>query len=227
MGYSDPGPSPRTARQIAAELGDLIHRSDMKLPVVLVGWSYGGLFVRTYASQHESQVAALVLVDASHEDQADRFAAAGFPPNVVPWTERWASVAARFGLLRLRGRPSLARLELFPEPVRRFVQATEYRPSSYETEYEEDSHESTSFAEVRALRRPLSIPVVVLSAGKGPVREIWMPLQRDLLRLSNRSCQMVAVDTGHGIPYHAPATVVRAVRTAIAAWSTSSPPTCS
>jgi pimeloyl-ACP methyl ester carboxylesterase len=199
----------------------------MTLPVVLVGWSYGGLFVRAYASQREFQVAGLVLVDASHEDQAERFAAAGFPPNVVPWTERWASVAARFGVLRLRRQPSLARLDLFPEPVRRFVQATEYRPSGYETEYDEDSHESESFDEVRALRRPLSMPVVVLSAGKGPVREIWMPLQRDLLQLSNQSCQMVAVDSGHGIPYHAPAMVVRAVRAAIGAWSTSSEPTCS
>ena len=100
MGYSDPGPSPRTARHIAGELGALISRSEMTLPVVLVGWSYGGLFVRAYASQREFQVAGLVLVDASHEDQAERFAAAGFPPNVVPWTERWASVAARFGVLR-------------------------------------------------------------------------------------------------------------------------------
>ncbi|HEX2442871.1 MAG TPA: hypothetical protein VHJ77_02920 [Vicinamibacterales bacterium] len=36
MGYSDPGPSPRTARRIAEELAKLIDRSGLDGPVVLV-----------------------------------------------------------------------------------------------------------------------------------------------------------------------------------------------
>src|SRR5215467_9928767 len=99
MGYSDPGPSPRTSRRIAGELAELVRRSEMQLPIVLAGWSYGGLFVRAYASEHESEVAALLLVDASHEDQATRFAAAGFP-SYVPLGERLAPFAAALGLLR-------------------------------------------------------------------------------------------------------------------------------
>ena len=57
MGYSDAGPSPRTSRRIAGELAELVRLSETKLPVVLVGWSYGGLFIRVYAAEHESQVA--------------------------------------------------------------------------------------------------------------------------------------------------------------------------
>ena len=226
MGYSDAGPTPRTSRRIAGELAELVTRSETQLPVVLVGWSYGGLFVRAYASEHESQVAGLLLVDASHEDQAVKFAAVGFP-SYVPLADRFAPAAAALGLLRLTRRPSGPRPEAFPEPVRRFVQATEYRPSSYQTEYDEESQESEIFDEVRALRRPLPIPVVVLSAGRSPIPDVTTALQQDLLRLSTRSCQMIAANSHHGIPHEAPDAVVRAVRITIDAWKTSTAPTCS
>jgi len=226
MGYSDAGPRPRTSRQIAGELAELVRRSEMRLPVVLVGWSYGGLFVRAYASEHESQVAGLILVDASHEDQAITFTAAGFP-QTVSLSDRFAPIAAALGTLRLTRRPSGMPPETFPEPVRRFVQATGYRPSGYQAEYDEENVESESLDEVRALRRRLSVPVVVLSAGRDPVPDLWMPLQRDLLRLSNQSCQMIATNSHHRIPYEAPDAVVHAIHVAIDAWKTSSPPACS
>lgn len=226
MGYSDAGPSPRTSRRIAGELAELVRLSDTPLPVVLVGWSYGGLFVRVFASEHQSQVAGLLLVDASHEDQAAKFAAVGFP-SYVPFWDRFASTAAAFGVLRMVGSPSVLRPEAMPEPVRRFVQATGYRPSGYQTEYDEESQESESFDEVRASRRPLSIPVVVLSAGRSPIPAVTTALQRDLLRLSARSCQIVAANSGHRIPYEAPDAVVHAVRVTIDAWKRSSAPACS
>jgi pimeloyl-ACP methyl ester carboxylesterase len=226
MGYSDAGPSPRTSRRIAGELAEMVRRSETKLPVVLVGWSYGGLFVRAYASEHEPEVAGLLLVDAAHEDQAAKFAAAGFPSSVPVW-DRFAPTAAAFGVLRLTGSPSGLRPEAMPEPVRRFVQATGYRPSGYQAEYDEESQESESFDEVRALRRPLSIPVVVLSARRSPIPDVTNSLQRDLLRLSARSCQIVAANSDHRIPYQEPETVVHAVRVTIDAWKMSSAPTCS
>ena len=47
MGYSDPGPSPRTARRIASELNELLARSGISGPAVLVGASHRG-FQRPY-----------------------------------------------------------------------------------------------------------------------------------------------------------------------------------
>ena len=70
MGYSDPGLLPRTARRIASELGELLGRSGIGGPVVLVGASIAGFDVRVFASDHPERVAGLVLVDASHEDQS-------------------------------------------------------------------------------------------------------------------------------------------------------------
>jgi pimeloyl-ACP methyl ester carboxylesterase len=225
MGYSDSGPSPRTSRRMARELEELVRRSEMKLPVVLVGWSDGGLNVRVYASERESEVAGLVLVDAAHEDQAAKFAAAGFSSE-PPAFARLVPVAAAFGALRLAGRPFGPRPEAEPEPVRRFVQATVYRPTRYRAMLDELTHASDSADEVRALRRPLSIPVVVLSAGRSPIPDISMPLQRDLLRLSPRSCQTVVAESGHDIAREAPDSVVQAIRLVINAWRTSSTPAC-
>ena len=225
MGYSDAGPSPRTSRRIAAELTELLTRSGTRLPVVLAGWSDGGLYVRVYASEHESQVAGLVLVDAAHEDQIARFAAAGFSSD-APFFAPLVPSAAALGVLRLAGRPLGPRPEGEPEPVRRFVQATVYRPSRYRTMIDELTHFSQSADEVRALRRPLSTPVVVVSSGRSPIPDITMPLQRDLLRLSPHSCQIVASESGHDIAREAPDVVVRAIRVVIDAWRISSTPAC-
>ena len=96
MGYSDAGPSPRTSRRIAGELAELVRLSETRLPVVLVGWSAGGLYVRVYASEHESQVAGLLLVDAAHEDQVAKLAARVSRPTyrcgpaLFPPQPRWA-----------------------------------------------------------------------------------------------------------------------------------------
>ena len=55
-------------------------------------------------------------------------------------------------------------------------------------------------------------------SGRSPKPEVTTSLQRDLLRLSARRCQIVAANSGHRIPYEAPETVVRAVRVTIDAW---------
>jgi pimeloyl-ACP methyl ester carboxylesterase len=75
IGESDRGRKPRTSQQIVTELHALLKNVKLKAPYVLVGHSFGGLNVRLYASQHPDQVAGMVLVDPSHEDQSDRYAA--------------------------------------------------------------------------------------------------------------------------------------------------------
>ncbi|MEA2586427.1 MAG: hypothetical protein QOF33_4512 [Thermomicrobiales bacterium] len=68
-GASDPAPGPRTAADVVADLHALLDAAAVPSPYVLVGHSVGGLFVRLYASRYPDEVAGLVLVDASHEEQ--------------------------------------------------------------------------------------------------------------------------------------------------------------
>ena len=68
LAWSDPGPVPRTMLQDAYELHALLRAAGVKAPYVLVGHSVGGLIARVYAGQYPQEVAAMVLVDSTHED---------------------------------------------------------------------------------------------------------------------------------------------------------------
>jgi len=65
----------RTSRQIVKELRDLLRKAGAPAPYVLVGHSFGGLNVRLYASEHPDEVAGVVLIDGSNEEEYSRYAA--------------------------------------------------------------------------------------------------------------------------------------------------------
>jgi pimeloyl-ACP methyl ester carboxylesterase len=62
-GWSDPGPDPRDARHLAAELAALLAAADVARPVVLVAHSYGGLVARVYAAEHPRELQGVVLLE--------------------------------------------------------------------------------------------------------------------------------------------------------------------
>jgi len=90
-GASDPVPAPRTAADAVADLHALLGTAEVPGPYVLVGHTLGGLFAQLYASTHPAQVAGLVLVDSSHEEQDARLEAL-LPAEV--WAELQERVAA-------------------------------------------------------------------------------------------------------------------------------------
>src|SRR5215212_4988242 len=55
MGWSDPGPQPRTPRQIADELHTLLTNAGIVEPYVLVGHSLAGKNVRLFALAHPDE----------------------------------------------------------------------------------------------------------------------------------------------------------------------------
>ena len=69
MGWSDPGPQPRTSQQIVSELHTLLGNAGIEGPYVLVGHSFGGTNMQVYASQYPDEVAGMVLVDSALEDE--------------------------------------------------------------------------------------------------------------------------------------------------------------
>ena len=102
LGWSDPGPEPRTAERIVEELRLLLDRAGVPGPYILVGHSFGGLTTRLFAARYPDEVAGLVLVDPVG------------PGEWVPLTERErrrlaggaklcrrAAMLGRFGVTRL------------------------------------------------------------------------------------------------------------------------------
>ena len=74
---------PTAAGHVAA-LHALLDAAHEPPPYVMAGHSYGGMLVRLYASTFPAEVAGLVLVDSSHEDQIARFAV--LAPSPAPAT---------------------------------------------------------------------------------------------------------------------------------------------
>ena len=206
MGYSDPGPSPRTARRIASELATLLDRSGIAGPVVLVGASIAGFNVRVFASDHPERAAGLVLVDASHEADA----------HEVPPIARFVPVLSTVGLLRLLGVSFGQTGESLPPSVRRYAQATRFRTAGYQAAADEILHIQETVSEVRSSRRKLTIPVLVVTGARG-ADEHWRELQRDLTSLSDQGCLVVAPQSGHVVPIDQPEVVVNAIRSVVEA----------
>ena len=73
LGRSEPGKGEFTLHTAVSELHALLARLQVKPPYVLVGASFGGLVVRLYTSEYASEVAGLVLIDATHEQQVQRW----------------------------------------------------------------------------------------------------------------------------------------------------------
>lgn len=81
----------RTAADLAADLRTLLAALAIPPPYVLVGHSWGGVIVRTFAHAHPADVAGLVLVDATHEVADSR----GFA--LLPLMYALMGMAVRFG----------------------------------------------------------------------------------------------------------------------------------
>jgi pimeloyl-ACP methyl ester carboxylesterase len=201
MGYSDPGPWPRTARRIASELAKLLDRSGIGGPVVLVGASIAGFNVRVFASDHPELAAGLVLVDASHESDA----------HEVPRMARFVPLLSTVGVFRLFGVSFAQRVESLPPSVRRYAEATSFRAAGYQAAADEIIHIRETVSEVRSSRRKLTIPVVVVTGARG-ADESWRQLQQDLTSLSERGCLTIARQSGHVVSVDQPEVVVDAIR---------------
>jgi pimeloyl-ACP methyl ester carboxylesterase len=201
MGYSDPGPSPRTARRIAQELAELLDHTGINGRLVLAGASIGGLFVRVFASEHGDRVGGLVLVDASHEDQKMSV------PGITPFVPLLSTI----GAFRLRGVSFGGTGEYLPPPLRGYARATAFRTSAYQATADEGLHWSDSVAEVKASRHKLAIPVVVVTAGRESDPE-WQRLQRDQVGLSEEGCQIIADQSGHVVAFGQPQAIVNPIR---------------
>jgi pimeloyl-ACP methyl ester carboxylesterase len=74
MGWSEKSTNPnRDSKVIAIELFDLLDTLNLQEPLVLVGWSIGGIYIREFAHQHPEMVSGMVFIDSPHENEDNRF----------------------------------------------------------------------------------------------------------------------------------------------------------
>jgi pimeloyl-ACP methyl ester carboxylesterase len=99
MGKSPPGPLPRDTAAEVADLEVLLPAADIRAPYILVGHSMGGFNARRLASVRTKDVAGMVLIDPSVENQIPILEAAA--PAIAKNDKRFV------GLIRHCANPGL------------------------------------------------------------------------------------------------------------------------
>ena len=215
LGYSEASPHPRTSKDIAEELHSLLHNAKISAPYILVGHSMGGFDVRLYTGLYRSEVAGIVLVDASHPDQKKRF-----PPAVNDLDASWIrqaefmEFAMPLGVTRLLGfcgsdaevRAATCNFHTAREGV---AELKAFRESADQTA----STGSLGGMPLAVLSHDPEKPQPGLPEDLvKPINDAWQQMQEELAHLSVRSTHTIAKNSGHYIQIDRPDVVIDAVR---------------
>ena len=235
LGFSDPGPLPRSAAAIVGDLEKLVRNGGLKPPFVLVGSSLGSQPVRLFAFRHLEQVAGIVLVDPYVEGQNRRYAA------IEP---RFAKEDADYAINERRCLALLERRALtaemaenqhcigsadpsFSPTLLRIVRQQRLNPATARTVFSESqSLETLSEVEIRRETRSLGdMAIIVLTAEAGfadtqPFYQLLLAEQRRLHKtlaaLSTRGEERLVSGADHVIQASHPMAVVDAIAEIIA-----------
>jgi pimeloyl-ACP methyl ester carboxylesterase len=219
LGWSDPGPPPRSSQQYATELHTLLEKAGETPPYIFVAHSYGGHTVRLFTQEHPEDVVGMVLVDARH------------PSIMIPTRQmserewRQWELLARVGFFRLIGKqvleseaPSMAeKLPNYPYPIVFDAEyfATGRLQNATTPESDQSVQETGPFG---------SLPLVVIAqetpdlfASLPPeeqkaAEDLLQAGQRDLTTLSSNSQFVIAEGSGHNIPIEYPEVIITTVQ---------------
>jgi len=232
IGYSDASPNPTQAQFVADDLQQLRNAAGIGGPVVLVGWSAGGVFIRRYQHDHPGGVTGMVFVDSSHEQQRNRLPTLAESASMERQLEdrvRFCETVAWSGLVRVLGTfDALAESQKMAPLIRPAFVAMSNRTGCCGAIAKEMRGFQADVAQPDPPAQLGDLPIVVLTRGRKssaddlpyPVPQdyldeqdrVWAELQDELAHLSTRSSHRIATGSGHGIPLEAPGVVVTAVR---------------
>ncbi len=227
IGWSSGNGKPTNAADIVEVLKAVIEELEVDNPVVLVGFSAGGIYVRKYFEKFPTEVSGIILVDSAHEQQAVRNA---YRPNDLKIVKVCAAVAWT-GVVRLFG--------LMEEnvPIAYGEQRTEEQLGIYNrTGFCSGLLEqSKGFVTELTPEYPKSlgdIPLIVIQSdrtlreqGFGDMfsdefldsrEKEWPQMQKELAGLSSDSELWTAQDSGHSIAEEAPQIIVQAISKSVA-----------
>ena len=200
-GASDPSdptastPRLRSAAELVADLHALLAAAAVPGPYVLVGHSVGGLIVRLYAATYPDEVAGMVLVDATHEDNLARLEEE-IGPELWPRAVEQFTQAVTAGVL---------------EPLDLEATAAEVREARKERPLP-----SMPLIVVTHTQPPDAatlLPGLSVEASE----RLWGEQQTDLTTLLRNSRQIFAKESGHYIQRDQPDLVIDAIADVIEA----------
>lgn len=217
-GWSDPPASwRRTPDTMAADLRALLAAAGIPVPCILVGHSIGGVVARRFASQHPDLVAGMLLIDSSHEQQADRLAELTWRRGRVMYLRFALQRQARIlGARRLAAGLGLLR-ELDADIAR---EAPPGHAGAYRAMLLSSGRRRVAVREMLMAAHtwgapPVldSIPLTVITraASQGWDWVVWARMQDELAALSSDSEHVMARKAGHYVHLDEPELVTQAI----------------
>lgn len=223
LGWSERGPAPRTLDAMTDELRRLLDAAGIDGELLLVGHSFGGIVIRSFAAAYPDRVAGLVLIDPAHERQLEA------SPTM---REAVASGVAQFeGLVPLASWGLLAMLPQtipnrgLPEDVHADYAAVLATRDYFAVAAEETHMLPANLEAMAKLPRDLGdLPLTVVSRSRvdGPpgatpadlrvLEQTWDDLQDELAGLASASRHVVAEDAGHYVQLDRPDVVIEEAR---------------
>jgi pimeloyl-ACP methyl ester carboxylesterase len=225
MGWSDPGPRPRAAENIVADLGRLLDALRIDGPVILVGHSLGGSFARLASHRLQRAIAGVVFVDSWHESIEEWETRTGNRLEAPAWLARLHLWAGRLGVMQLLAR--FGPVPQSPWPIADATWRQIYALSARPSQIHGADLEARAFAagdrQIAAITQ-IAAPVRVLVANETassadvppgfPVADYnaaWRAAADKLARLSHDSTITVLPDTDHMVPFRRPDAIVSAI----------------
>ena len=157
-GWSDPPRVPLMPTAMVEDLHTLLAKSGEPGPYLLVGHSLGGPIIRHYAVHYPGEVAGLVLVDGSHEDQLARM------KGIPSWTQL---VVKAIPALHFLGIDRVVAQAQITDTMSAIVVARTTSDAAMHNTAELTNSLPAFFAEVKKDVKPFgALPLTALTAGK-------------------------------------------------------------
>jgi pimeloyl-ACP methyl ester carboxylesterase len=218
MGWSDPGPGPRTPSHIASELHVLLHNAGVAGPYLLVGHSLAGKNLRMFANDYPAEIAGMVLIDARSELVEASADQPAFAAALEAQAAQYA-VARRFGIARLFGGSLMGLPQISPALATQMA-LFETDSSAVATTTQEGVNRTAD--DVTLAGSDLgSMPLIVIAAGSNMTDPAWSAAQTSMADLSTNGRLVVAEGSGHAVHLERPEIVIDALSRLVAEIHTS------
>ncbi|KJV31305.1 alpha/beta fold hydrolase [Luteibacter yeojuensis] len=223
FGSSEMTGGPHDADTLSAALHDLVAAAGIRKPFILMGHSIAGIYLRSYASHYEGDLAGLVFVDGATPLQDERV-----PRSVVAIEEHqrrampWQKFLMAIGWYRLRGDCDTVQSGF--EAFATIVRAYNCAPSQFDAiEAEIDAEPRSGQETVHAGPFP-RLPILIFSrdpASRPPNwpeqvgaanAKVWNIMQEETRQLSPQSRRVIARGSEHYVHVDRPELVIDEVR---------------
>ena len=225
LGKSDAGEMPRTAKQAAADLEQLLSKSKETGPYILAGHSFGGWVIRLFQESNPDKVMAMAMIDSAHHAQWERLPAAEQMLKLGIGAFKKQFGALNSGEVGVEAFPS----RLPPPLLREFHSALKLKKMQNAV-LSEMENSVLSAKQAGNTKKLGGLPLMVLTAGNSfaaflpdneknkPMLEGlnkgWMEMQVELAALSTNSKHLISRRALHTINQDSPKLVAYSIRLA-------------